>query len=186
MVQAPIQPLTLEDFLKLPDTKPASEFIHGQIVQKPMPQGEHSLIQTELLSVINAIAKTAKIAYAFPELRCTFGGAAIVPDVSVFRWQRIPRTSSGKIAHRFDLHPDWAIEILSPDQSQTKVLEKLLHCSQHGTELGWLIIPADESVLVMFPESRIKLFQSEEILPVLEGINLRLSVTELFNWLTLP
>jgi Uma2 family endonuclease len=186
MVQAPTQPLTLEDFLKLPDTKPASEFIHDQIVQKSMPQGEHSLIQTELLNAINAIAKPAKIACAFPELRCTFGGAAIVPDVSVFRWQRIPRTPTGKIANRFELHPDWAIEILSPDQSQTKVLEKLLHCSQHGTELGWLIIPADESVLAMFPESRVKLLQGAEILPVLEGINLTLSVTELFNWLTLP
>ncbi|MBW4551199.1 MAG: Uma2 family endonuclease [Aphanocapsa sp. GSE-SYN-MK-11-07L] len=185
MVQAPIQPLTLEDFLKLPDTKPASEFIHNQIVQKPMPQGEHSVIQVELCKVIDRVAEGAKIAKAFSELRCTFGGAAIVPDVSVFRWQRIPRTSAGKIANRFDLQPDWAIEILSPDQSQTKVLKKLLHCSEHGTELGWLIIPADESILIMFPESRIKVFQGLEILPVLEGVNLTLSVMELFNWLTL-
>ncbi len=185
MVQTPIQPLTLEDFLTLPETKPVSEFIHGQIIQKPMPQGEHSLIQVELCKVIDRVAEGAKIAKAFSELRCTFGGAAIVPDVSVFRWQRIPRSPTGKIANRFDLHPDWAIEILSPDQSQTKVLEKLLHCSEHGTELGWLVIPAEESVLAMFPESRVKLFQGVEILPVLEGINLTLSVTELFNWLTL-
>jgi hypothetical protein len=43
MVQVPTKPLTLEDFLALPETKPASEFIDGKIIQKPMPQGKHSV-----------------------------------------------------------------------------------------------------------------------------------------------
>lgn len=30
---------TLEEFLKLPETEPASEFIDGEIIQKPSPQG---------------------------------------------------------------------------------------------------------------------------------------------------
>jgi hypothetical protein len=30
MVQTPSKPLTLEEFLQLPETKPASEFINGQ------------------------------------------------------------------------------------------------------------------------------------------------------------
>lgn len=37
------KPLTLEEFLKLPETKPASEYVNGKIIQKPMPQGEHSI-----------------------------------------------------------------------------------------------------------------------------------------------
>lgn len=40
--------ITLEEFLKLPETKPASEFINGRIYQKPMPQGKHSRIQLKL------------------------------------------------------------------------------------------------------------------------------------------
>jgi len=63
------QSLTLEEFLTLPETKPASEFINGEIVQKPMPQGEHSRLQGKLCAVINQV--TDQIAYAFPELRCT-------------------------------------------------------------------------------------------------------------------
>jgi Uma2 family endonuclease len=186
MIQTPTQPITLEEFLQLPETKPASEFIHGQIIQKPMPQGEHSTLQGELVTVINAVTKAQKIAIAYPELRCTFGGASVIPDVSVFRWQRIPRSPSGRVANRFELHPDWAIEILSPDQSQTKVLENLLHCSQHGTELGWLLDPDDESILAVFPESRVKFYRGSEILPMLEGLSLSLSPTEIFNWLALP
>jgi Uma2 family endonuclease len=29
--------ITLDEFLKLPETKSASEFINGKIIQKPMP-----------------------------------------------------------------------------------------------------------------------------------------------------
>ncbi|WP_338017115.1 Uma2 family endonuclease [Myxacorys almedinensis] len=48
MVQTPAQSLTLEEFLKLPETKPASEYFNGQISQKPMPQGKHSTVQRVL------------------------------------------------------------------------------------------------------------------------------------------
>ena len=37
--------MTLEEFLKLPETKPASEYIEGEIIQKPMPKTKHSCLQ---------------------------------------------------------------------------------------------------------------------------------------------
>lgn len=177
--------LTLEEFLNLPETKPASEFIRGEIVQKPMPQGEHSRLQAKLCSVINQVAEDKKVAYAFPEVRCTFGGDSIIPDLAVFRWERIPRTSTGRIANRFQLYPDWSIEILSPDQSSTKVLGNLLHCAQHGTELGWLIDPREESILIIWPEQRVQLLRDAVDLPVLTGIELTLTTQQIFSWLTL-
>jgi Uma2 family endonuclease len=122
-----------------------------------MPQGQYSRLQFKLCEVINQKSESKKLAYAFPELRCVIGGNAIVPDVAVFRWSRIPTSSTGKIADRFEAPPDWSIEILSPEQSQTKVLANLLRCVQHGTGLGWLIDPEVESILVLFPDQRIQL-----------------------------
>jgi Uma2 family endonuclease len=183
MVVAP--PLTLATFLEQPETEPASEFLNGKIIQKPMPQGEHSRLQFKLCAAVNQVAETQKIACAFPELRCVFGGDTIVPDIAVFRWGRIPRTESGRIANRFEIPPDWAIEILSPEQSSTKLLGKLLHCTQHGTELGWLLDPFEESVLVILPEQRVQLLAGESRLPVLQGIDLPLTVAEVFSWLLL-
>ena len=180
---ATVKSLTLEEFLQLPQTNPASEFINGEVSQKPMPQGEHSTLQSELCDRINQVTKAPKIAYAFPELRCTFGGASVVPDVAVFRWERIPRTEAGRVANRFNLHPDWAIEILSPDQSQTKVLGNLLHCSEHGTELGWLLDPEEESVLIVLPEQRVRLLKGTAQLPILSGMALELTVEQVFSWL---
>ena len=139
----------LEDFLKLPETKPYLEFINGEIQQKPMPQGEYSVIQSKLITVINQITEPKKVAYAFPELRCTFGGISLVPDITIFRWERIIKTEKGRIANRFNIAPDWSIEILSPSQNPLKVLDHLLYCSKHGTELGWLIDSHEETVLIV-------------------------------------
>jgi Uma2 family endonuclease len=175
--------LTLEDFLKLPDTKPASEFIKGEITQKPMPQGKHSRIQSRLARTIDQVVEEQKIALALTELRCTFSDRSIVPDIAVIRWQNLPKDQDGKIADQFNRYPDWSIEILSPEQNYSKVLEKLLHCSREGTELGWLINPCDETILSIFPEQKIELYQGNIILPILTGINLELTPDIIFNWL---
>ncbi|MBE9053796.1 Uma2 family endonuclease [Nostocales cyanobacterium LEGE 11386] len=180
-----VKSITLEEFLQLPETKPTSEYIDGKISQKPMPQGEHSRLQGKLVATINEVAETPKIALAFPELRCVFGGAAIVPDIAVFRWERIPREPSGRIANRFATHPDWVIEILSPDQSQAKVLRNLLHCSQNGTELGWLIFPEEASILTIFPNQRVEMLTGTDPLPIFSNIDLSLTVEQVFSWLTL-
>ena len=140
MVQIQTKTLTLEKFLQLQETEPASEYINGQIVPKPMPQGEHSAIQTELASAINAVTRSKQIARAFTELRCTFGSRSITPDISVFTWQQIPRQENGRVAIIFNKPPDWTIEIISPDQSQTKVTKNILHCLNYQTQMGWLIV----------------------------------------------
>ncbi len=70
----PTSVLTLEEFLQLPETKPASEYIDGTIYQKPMPQGKHSRLQTCLSTNINQAGESQKLALALTELRCTLNG----------------------------------------------------------------------------------------------------------------
>lgn len=185
MVQTPTKPLTLEAFLRLPETEPPNEYIDGRIIQKPMPQGEHSVVQTELAPAINSVVKSVKIARAFAELRCTFGGRSTVPDISVFQWHRIPRKENGGVANVFSLAPDWTIEILSPDQSQTKVTKNILHCLSHGALMGWLIDPAEQCVFIYRSDCpTIVCDEPETQLLVPEfAKDFRLTVGELFGWL---
>lgn len=175
---------TLEEFLKLPETKPATEYIDGKIIQKPMAQGKHSAIQGECASAINAVVKAPHIARAFLELRCTFSGRSIVPDISVFTWERIPRDANGKIANVFLDAPDWTIEILSPEQSQTKVTKNILHCLKYGTQMGWLIDPDEQTVFVYIGET-VQLFdEPQQQLPVPAfASEFKLTVADLFGWL---
>ena len=185
MVQAPSKALTLAEFLQLPETKPASEYIDGQIIQKPMPQGKHSAIQGELVPAINGVVKSQHIARAFPELRCTFGDRSIVPDIAVFVWSRIPCDQNGEVANTFAVAPDWTIEILSPAQSQTKVTKNILHCLKHGTQMGWLIDPDEKTVFVYRPKQETEVFdQPDQVLPTPSfASQLQLSHKDLFAWL---
>jgi Uma2 family endonuclease len=185
MVQTPSKTLTLAEFLQLPETKPASEYTNGQVIQKPMPQGKHSAIQGELVPAINGVVKSKRIARAFPELRSTFGGRSTVPDIAVFLWNRLPRDENGEIANTFSAAPDWTIEILSPDQSQTKVIKNILHCLRHGTQMGWLIDPDEQTVFVYRPNQEPEVLdEPDEVIPVpLFASELKLTIIDLFAWL---
>lgn len=187
MVQAPAQTVSLSEFLVLPETQPASEYIDGYIVQKPMPQGKHSTIQRDLTMAVEMVLKPQKRGRVFPELRCTFAGRSIVPDIAIFAWERIPRDEDGSIANQFSLAPDWIVEILSPDQSQTKVTKKILFCLQHGTQLGWLIDPAEQTVFVYASEHALQVFDMESpdiLLPVPDfATDVHLTVQDIVNWL---
>ncbi len=177
--------LTLEEFLQQDyiEQSPAYEYINNEIRQKPMPQGKHSKIQYKICEIINQVAETNQIAYALPELRCNFGERSIVPDIAVHYWQRIPLDDTGEIANQFNSFPDWTIEILSPNQKSTKVIDNILYCLEHGTQLGWLIDLDEKVVMVFQPEKPLKIYREEEILPVINDINLELTPTKIFSWL---
>ena len=185
MVQSPPKSLTLEEFLELPETKPASEYIDGAIIQKPMPQGKHSILQRELSFALTAVFRSDKTAQAFPELRCTFGGRSIVPDIAIFRTQNIPRESNGDIANLFNHPPDWTIEILSPSQSHTKVVRNILHCIDHGTEMGWMLDSEEHCIFVYDSNKSVQVLdKSNEVLTVPKfAQKVQLKVEEIFGWL---
>ena len=177
--------LPIEEFLALPETKPASEYIDGQIYQKPMPQFQHSTFQIEIATAINLIGKPQKLAFAFPELRCNFGNVSIVPDIAVMRWANIPFLPNKRVANQVPVAPDWIIEILSPDQSPLRVMNKISSAITNGSDLGWLISPAQDFIMVYegdrFPEK----MSGKDILPVLDVLNWQVTVDDVFNLLFL-
>lgn len=176
---------TLEEFLALPETEPASEFIEGTVVQKPMSKGSHSRLQAKLVRCLNDALEPALL--AFPELRCTFGGRSLVPDISLFDVRRIPGAESGEIAEDFHLAPDLAVEIVSLDQDANELVEKLGFCLCSGVRLGWLIDPHRRQVLVFRQDALPQHLPSDGTLEdrLLLG-EFRLALAELFGWLKLP
>ena len=185
MVNLALKPLTLDEFLAQPETEPASEYSHGEIIQKPMPQGKHSRLQGRLVTTINQDAEPQAIAMALPELRCTFGGRSIVPDVAIFQWERLPLDDDGDIANHFRSHPDWSIEIVSPQQSYNRVTRNLLHCLDHGCEMGWLVDPDTKSILIypagqqpIMIQDRLEALPTPSFLP-----EVKLTIGQVFGWL---
>jgi Uma2 family endonuclease len=172
--------LTLETFLQLPNIEesPAWEFVGQIAIQKTMPTFYHSRIQKRLLAAIDGLNHNYE---AFPELRCILSSSSVVPDVAIIQVDRIP-TQNGALQGP----PDWAVEILSPDQRSLKVIAKLELCLREGMELGWLIDPEERLVLVMGADRPIEICQDRMTIPSLPALNLELTTQNIFqDWLNL-
>ncbi len=142
--------MTLEQFLKLPEQKPALEYApDGTVTQKMSPRGKHSAMQKALIELIERYGRRRRLAVALPELRTVFGGAAYVPDVAVYRWERVPRDALGEIANDFYDPPDVAFEIVSPEQRVTSLVRKCVWYVNNGVTVGVIVDPDDRSVLVL-------------------------------------
>lgn len=184
-IQPPKTKISLEDFLQMPETKPACEYIDGEIIQKPMVKIQHSILQAKLLLAINEQGNPQQLVYAFPELRCVFGGRVIVPDITVLQWERVPTNEVGEVQGEIDFYPDWIIEVLSPEQSTTKVIKKILLCLEEGTELGWLIDPEEREIFVFQPGLPTKACEGSDPLPMLDVLkDWQLTPADIFGWLS--
>jgi Uma2 family endonuclease len=178
--------ITLDEFLALPEKKPALEFENGTVTQKICPGGRHSMLRTWTLGHINALTCPSKLAMALPELRTTFAGMSRVPDVSVYRWNRIPKDASGEIADDFTEPPDVAIEIVSPGQSVNRLIRRCLTFVDAGVLVAVLIDPTDRSIVVVRPGSEPIGRTAGDTLDLSDIIpDLRLDVAALFESLRL-
>src|SRR4051812_37268351 len=146
-----LQGLTLKQLLTLPEQQPALEYFQGRVTQKASPLGEHSALQVECAEVLNQLFRSAGIARAFTELRVTLGGASLVPDVSLYRLSRIPRTPTGKIASRFLIPPDLAVEIWSPGQSLRELADKCEWLVARGAQVALLVDHRRQAIRVYRP-----------------------------------
>jgi Uma2 family endonuclease len=147
------QSLSLEAFLALPEEKPALEYFDGAVTQKVTPKARHSRLQYKLAEWVNRAAEPSKLALAFPELRATFAGASVVPDVAVYHWERIPRDADGLLQDDVFEPPDVAIEIISPGQRVNQLRRRCEWYVAHGVPLALLVDPYAESVTAFRPNS---------------------------------
>ena len=178
--------LTLEEFLALPEEKPALEYFDGEVTQKVAPQGKHSLLRYRLAEFFNSALRPQRIGYAFPNLRTTYAGASPVPDLAVYRWQRIPRLPNGEVADRFDSPPDIAVEIVPPELIASMLRRKCAWYVANGTGLALIADPNHRVIEWFRPGQAPVELRGSDVLDfgvVLPGLSLR--VDALFDMLKL-
>ena len=95
------QRLTLEAFLRLPEQEPALEFWHGEVTQKVPPMGPHGAVQYGLGRRIDDDRRLRQLFRVFTETRVIFTGVSTVPDLVVYRRERVPRDARGEVAEYF-------------------------------------------------------------------------------------
>jgi Uma2 family endonuclease len=179
--------MTLDEFLALPEEEPALELAaDGTVTQKVSPKGRHSSLQGGFVELIHNFARARRMARAFPELRTVFGGAAYVPDVAVYRWERIPATAEGEVPDDFTEPPDIAVEIISPGQTVTTLVRKCIWYVEHGVILALLVDPVDRSVLLFRPNALPRALRATDAIDLSEVLpGFEATVDQLFSALKL-
>jgi Uma2 family endonuclease len=181
--------MTLDEFLQLPETEPASEFICGEVVQKTMPSFEHSRIAFILAFLFETYFRKAGQGVGVIELRHSDRdeSRAYLPDVGILLSGRVPRDARTRKRGPIESPPDIAIEILSPDDRPSRVSEKLTFYMRAGVPLVWIIDPETRELHAHRPGSPSTVHRSPEVIgaqPVLS--NFELSLDELFAVLDEP
>ncbi len=177
---------TLEEFLRWSriDEKPYLEYIDGRIEVKVSPQRKHSAIEGKLCQALDQFAEPSRLGLAMPELRCTFAGRSIVPDIVFHLNKNIQTDETGVFVNEVFIPPDIHVEIRSPGQSVKKTKQKLEHSVASGCALGWYIDPERETIDVYRPGADPERLSPDGFLdgaPVLPGF--RLAVADVFGWL---
>jgi Uma2 family endonuclease len=155
--------LTVEEFLKLPEDKPYLELIDGEVTQKAVPQDEHAWLQAVLVEMINVFARRRRLAAALTELQKRFGEDILLPDVAVYRWQRLPRDAGGRLTNTYQVPPDIAIEIVSPSQSVAEMVAKCRRYLAHGVPIALVVDPDTEAITVCDVDRHATLHDDERV-----------------------
>ncbi len=140
--------LTLDEFLRLPEEEPALEYWRGEVSQKVSPKGPHGALQYGFGERISRAAGPGRPFRVFTETRVTFGGVSAVPDLIVYRRERVPRDAAGQVAEDFTVAPDIAVEIISPGQTRRELTERCRWYVENGVSLAILADPRRRVVRV--------------------------------------
>jgi Uma2 family endonuclease len=104
-----------------------------------------------------------------------------VPDIAVYRWERIPRDEKGRIANDFFEPPDLAVEIVSPEQSVNALVRRCLWFVANGVQVALLVDPADESVLAFRRDRQTEVWHGADRIELSEFLpDFELTVEQLF------
>lgn len=130
-----------EQYLALPEEKPYLEYVDGIVVQKPMPNEDHSELALQLAYHLGQWLKASRLGRAGIEARAKLGDLPNyrLPDLSYWK-AGIPRGEEAP--------PTLAIEIRSPSQTLAELRRKCEFLRSSGVETCWLIDPISKSAEV--------------------------------------
>lgn len=170
-----IRHLSLEEFLARPETEPASEYVCGEVFQKPMPTNAHGALQLYIAMLIFQFLSRARLGRVRTEWRCIFGPPGrqrpYIPDVVYVSFERLPPVDATEQPY-LRTAPDLAVEILSPDESARRFASKLRFYLLHGVRLVWVVDPTAQTITVYTPgdaDERVltvdEILDGDEVLP---------------------
>jgi Uma2 family endonuclease len=174
--------VTVDELERMSLPYPA-ELYNGKVVYK-MANPAHGILQTKIAKMVDLYLDGNPIGYVMTETNFRLWPnrpkESRIPDVAFVRKERMPED-----LFRFPpIAPDLAVEVYSPEDKLSEVLDKIGAYLAQGTQMVWLIIPHTREALVFTKGSR---FQSVEVLTAPELLpDFELPVSKIFEGIPLP
>ena len=140
--------ITAEEFGRMPDPPDGSkqELVQGVIVTTPPPKARHGHVQLEIGALLRAVVRPNRLGWVVTESGTIIDrdpDTVRGPDVAFYSITRQPEFPTDY----FEIAPDIAVEVLSPDARRAAVRAKIREYVVAGVRLIWLVDPETRTVL---------------------------------------
>ena len=167
--------VTVEEFRKMKDPPGVRLELHnGEVVEVARPKLKHWRLQKRLANLFDAVFGTpGEAGYEFP-FRPQPEHDLRVADVAWLSRKRLGRTLQGDVLGA----PEIVVEVLSPSNTSSEMLDKKHLCFNSGCEEFWIVDPKRRFIEIERKGGVLRVYRGTERIPV--G-NTTLSVDEIFN-----
>lgn len=174
-------PLTLDQFLALPESDVTYELIDGQAIPKMSPKFRHSRTQKTLLFLLETWANNRGFLQPEWAVRLQRQGRdwVPVPDLLYISFERL--SPDWEDDAPCPVAPELVVEIVSPGQSFGAIAEKASAYLIAGVERVWLIDTQHRSLTVFTANQMPRIYQQPDVIEDDLFPELTLSVSDIFQ-----
>jgi len=181
------QRLTLEEFLALPEEKPALEFADGAITAKMSGDMKRARLAAWLAIRLEVGSPVPDPLVPFLNARVIFGGRSYVPDAVAYKTSRVPLDDDVPFDAYLTVPPDVAVEVTSPGQSIEDQDDRCRWYVANGVTVALRVHPRTRVVRVFRASGESGDLRGDDEIDLEDAApGLRFTVDELFSALRRP
>ena len=151
--------MTLDEFLEK-DVE-GFEYVKEELVPMPDASIRHGEISVNIVHYLYQYVREQKIGRLYTaETSFKVGDRVLKPDVAFVSKERI----IGDKDKGYTIPPDLAIEVVSPSDIRSRVINKVHAYLSAGTRCVWVIEPDPETITVYHSEADIKILSIDDTL----------------------
>lgn len=142
------------------DPEKEYEIVNGIPEERPMAGARHGNTIARLITRISNYVEPRNLGEVYsPDTTFIIGRNQRLPDLGFVATHRIPE--EGQPQGIWDIAPDLAVEVISPNDVYAKVAQKVDDYLEAGVQQVWLVLPEQKSITIYRSPFDITVFQDE-------------------------
>jgi Uma2 family endonuclease len=165
VASTPAKLLTFAEYEQIPNPSGGRyELHHGELTQVGFPEHRHQRAQRQIRRLLERAVGDSGVVEKempyrpLPEYECWSADVAYLTNA---RWNSIERWLAGS--------PDLVVEVLSPSNTATEILDKKETCLQNGSREFWLVDLDHRLVEVSTPDGHTRTYKPGQEIPLFFG-----------------